>query len=621
MPTSKPSLLYYLLTHIFLYLNKSVVRTRSVTKNEIACKKPTTATHKTDVKIQVATKQITTKTSIKQPIKSKMCLRSFRGRYIHKELNVKTHKKRPKVPQVKPIKTSTPKKIETEQSSSEFSSDDDEPLIKTRAVKKVANPVKKHRRTIENNVRLTRSHNKLVVNKLQKQRKQTHLKHHRRIITRLSTGTVKNKIVQSSSIIRNLRRSVNTITRRRNQKVPQVIRTTRQRIFKSKVEKSNDSGEKNNSSISNKVAQTRSKTVDNVKVVLTKEIGCKKEELSKNSVEQASGEDVCKKRSAINKNVKPEKPIAKEISAIKKDIKTREKIMNKSNSGKIEPNKRFNRSVSPNIQTKRKSPVSTIAKKLSRSRSSSSAESIEEEQNTKTKEIGTENTIRRRPNPKKKIIGEKVPGAIAGRPSRKTKEAAAIYMELLGHKLVNSSVIDDDDDESIDSFPELPNVRKTEQRENELKAKATKSKTNTDREESNDKVIGKEEDATTFTNSGKKEIDKVKANSVEVNSEKSKNKAKITGEARKDVEKNKIGKSEKSSPKKADTIPITKEVETAKEEKIIVPKQKISKEVNQNSGIPKGIVSRQQRSVTESDIDNAMASVSILFIHIFISTL
>lgn len=59
---------------------------------------------------------------------------------------------------------------------------------------------------------------------------------------------------------------------------------------------------------------------------------------------------------------------------------------------------------------------------------------------------------------------------ISQRPSRKTKEAAALYMELLGRKLVNEAEIDDDD-ASIDSFPELPNVRRTEQRENEMKAK------------------------------------------------------------------------------------------------------------------------------------------------------
>ncbi|KAJ8938788.1 hypothetical protein NQ318_010316 [Aromia moschata] len=67
---------------------------------------------------------------------------------------------------------------------------------------------------------------------------------------------------------------------------------------------------------------------------------------------------------------------------------------------------------------------------------------------------------------------------MAQRPSRKTKEAAAIYMEILSHKLVNESKIDDDNI-SIDSFPELPNVKKTEQRENELKAQAKSTKDDT----------------------------------------------------------------------------------------------------------------------------------------------
>lgn len=72
-------------------------------------------------------------------------------------------------------------------------------------------------------------------------------------------------------------------------------------------------------------------------------------------------------------------------------------------------------------------------------------------------------------------IEKKTKPKIPQRPTRKTKEAAAIYMEILGHKLVNEDDFDDDSD-SIDSFPELPNVRKTEQRENELKAIAKSKK-------------------------------------------------------------------------------------------------------------------------------------------------
>lgn len=64
--------------------------------------------------------------------------------------------------------------------------------------------------------------------------------------------------------------------------------------------------------------------------------------------------------------------------------------------------------------------------------------------------------------------------ARASRPSRKTKEAAAIYMELIGQKLNFDDF--DDDNGSMDSFPELPNVRKTQQMENELKANVGKER-------------------------------------------------------------------------------------------------------------------------------------------------
>uniref|UniRef100_A0A1B0CKP7 Protein Jumonji n=2 Tax=Lutzomyia longipalpis TaxID=7200 RepID=A0A1B0CKP7_LUTLO len=63
----------------------------------------------------------------------------------------------------------------------------------------------------------------------------------------------------------------------------------------------------------------------------------------------------------------------------------------------------------------------------------------------------------------------------ATRPTRKTKEAATIYMELIGRKL-NLKDSDEEADTSLDSFPELPNVRKTEQMENELKQNVGKNK-------------------------------------------------------------------------------------------------------------------------------------------------
>lgn len=56
------------------------------------------------------------------------------------------------------------------------------------------------------------------------------------------------------------------------------------------------------------------------------------------------------------------------------------------------------------------------------------------------------------------------------RPSRKTKEAAAIYMGIIGHKLQLAE--DEDDDLSLSSFPDRPNVKEMEKMENELKKNA-----------------------------------------------------------------------------------------------------------------------------------------------------
>lgn len=85
------------------------------------------------------------------------------------------------------------------------------------------------------------------------------------------------------------------------------------------------------------------------------------------------------------------------------------------------------------------------------------------------KEVPKRDTSKLVVAPQKNVTKEEP--SVSQRPTRKTKEAAAIYMEILGHKLVSEGK-NDDDNVSIDSFPELPNVRRTEQRENELKARA-----------------------------------------------------------------------------------------------------------------------------------------------------
>ncbi|KAL6261415.1 hypothetical protein P5V15_006509 [Pogonomyrmex californicus] len=95
---------------------------------------------------------------------------------------------------------------------------------------------------------------------------------------------------------------------------------------------------------------------------------------------------------------------------------------------------------------------------------------------------------------------------LSRRPTRKTKEAAAVYMEILGRKLVSPD-LENDDNASVESFPELPNARRIAQTENELKAKVKQTST---------KTISKTRDSkiTSFNSSANKRLDKSKNNKL-----------------------------------------------------------------------------------------------------------
>lgn len=95
---------------------------------------------------------------------------------------------------------------------------------------------------------------------------------------------------------------------------------------------------------------------------------------------------------------------------------------------------------------------------------------------------------------------------LSRRPTRKTKEAAAIYMEILGRKLVSPD-LENDDNISVESFPELPNARRMAQTENELKAKV---------KQTNIKTIPKTKDSkvNSFNSNANKRLDKSKNNKL-----------------------------------------------------------------------------------------------------------
>ncbi|EFN64929.1 Protein Jumonji [Camponotus floridanus] len=92
------------------------------------------------------------------------------------------------------------------------------------------------------------------------------------------------------------------------------------------------------------------------------------------------------------------------------------------------------------------------------------------------------------------------------RPTRKTKEAAALYMEILGRKLVSPD-LENEDNVSVESFPELPNARRIAQTENELKAKV---------KQTNTKTVSKTKDSkvNSFNSNNNKRLDKSKNNKL-----------------------------------------------------------------------------------------------------------
>ncbi|XP_014487051.1 PREDICTED: uncharacterized protein LOC106750918 isoform X2 [Dinoponera quadriceps] len=100
------------------------------------------------------------------------------------------------------------------------------------------------------------------------------------------------------------------------------------------------------------------------------------------------------------------------------------------------------------------------------------------------------------------------PKNLSTRPTRKTKEAAAVYMEILGRKLV-SPEIENDDNVSVESFPELPNARKVTQTESDVKAKATTKQTTAGR------TVGRSKDLKAAdSDNGNKRLDKSNTDKV-----------------------------------------------------------------------------------------------------------
>ncbi|XP_033221882.1 protein Jumonji [Belonocnema kinseyi] len=140
------------------------------------------------------------------------------------------------------------------------------------------------------------------------------------------------------------------------------------------------------------------------------------------------------------------------------------------------------KSVAPKTAAKiKRSPMKPKKRVLAKSKSNSSNSESSDDEELKSsqgkkvtkslpKKVCTRNKSDLR-RVTRSSVDTKSPQHLSRRPTRKTKEAAAVYMEILGRKLVSPELENDEDNISLDSFPELPNARRSLKEEIEIKAK------------------------------------------------------------------------------------------------------------------------------------------------------
>ncbi|KAF5295493.1 hypothetical protein FQR65_LT10481 [Abscondita terminalis] len=567
--------------------SKSVVRTRSITKNETTKK---TLPQKTRVKI-ISTKhvKVTTRSSIKTPIRTtfstpirstiqkKMCLRSFRGRFIQRELTIKKSKKKNTTKIIKKVKTKQTREI-----SSEFSSDDDQPL-KTFKVNRTSKIVTNKRtgitkKPVELSFRVTRAHPvlvksgdstfkrklhitktslhsktpyvKLTSSKLPKQlttekssQKEKNSKHQEKILNLRTRKIEPEKKVETEAkgsakeenlVEKKVKKIVKEIpVTEKNAKInknfelkkikldkPLTIKKTQVPIkmdrerrqqdvnvtTKTKTKEKQDvnvtpktrTKERQDLNVSTKI---KTKESDKLSNKLKQKVSKLQEANSiKNSIDKAdklrvilekdltamvSEKDILKPDETVkpkNTDKKIKETIEKDLcveehnegsqtvqKGLKADVSmiTKEKPLKTGNQNKSKVETKIVNEIQEPTTSEIKIKTESVKQDKLESETNLIKTEVNKDESNETTKVDTTKNIKK----KEDCAEPKIPQ----RPTRKTKEAAAIYMEILGHKLVNEEDFDDDNI-SIDSFPELPNVRKTEQRENELKAKA-KSKT------------------------------------------------------------------------------------------------------------------------------------------------
>ncbi|CAH0546772.1 unnamed protein product [Brassicogethes aeneus] len=564
--------------------NKTLVRTNSISRTETVTKK-TNAVQKSQQNVKViATKHVkvttrTLKTTIRPNIKQKMCLRSYRGRFVQKELpfKKKVGLDKPDKPNKKADKNKSPNKEEEEsnfETEEELESSPEvvkKPIKRSLICKTIQKTIISTPQKLQSGSRMTRSghvFNNKVNARIQQIKKRILLNNPTTNTTvkrrALRSTTMKKTVISRKSQVLRTKKHIRRRSREdkevmqtnkeiRISPVPTKIDPNKKHVISKKENKTPIKKESIPEGNETKKAKLKLKSTQTIqKKDPTPKIVDKKDEDNKNN--KSDKNTPGKKRNVDAKNDKgkksaiPKEPVQKNIIKIKKEDTIKEseksKITEKSDKEinkvniEVKKDKDSVKATNPqdtqdkklveikvetevtekpvnntkpnkyidNINNSKENIVQLTENTKPKDNMNKSKDNINKPKESKTiqeiKSKDKEVVVKQEPKqdiPKRKSgKAEEFPETKSSktedlsvqkttRPTRKTKEAATIYMEILSHKLGNDSRIDDDN-VSIDSFPELPNVKKMEQRENELKAKAKSKEDDKEEDKSPEKI-------------------------------------------------------------------------------------------------------------------------------------
>ncbi|KAL1517357.1 hypothetical protein ABEB36_001128 [Hypothenemus hampei] len=426
--------------------NKTLVKTNTVQKTETVTKKSNTL-QKTKV---IATKhvKVTTTQTLKTNLKPRMCLRSFRGKFVQKELPF-----RPRKPQSE--EETSPTSLKSIKSTKNNVDKNEE-----NAKLSVKRPQIKRRIILPSTIVTT-----IVKPKLRSTTMKKTVISRRKAQQRLRSRNVRpeNKELLKKVEVKGKGNEEEEMSRRLTRRDSEQVKASEEVVKCLEVKKEV------------KIEETGGKRIKkdvNVKKVLTR-----RSEAQKVNESQT---DSIKKKSLRNSKLEVKKAeSSNKLSGIQKKSSNQEnKKTGRESPKKIietkSPTKKSDQEFSKKIQDLINTALKQVEQDTPQEKNVEIEVKIKVEQDVKPKKEPLEVELENSKRKTRRSESETVAVASVSRPTRKTKEAAAIYMEILSHKLVNDSTIDDDN-VSIESYPELPNVKRTEQREIELKAQQAKT--------------------------------------------------------------------------------------------------------------------------------------------------